>query len=94
MATTVMRFLADQAAANDGSEEGDHFGVHVSYHDLYHSIVFLTAIYAAGMIVGRFLNMPALVGEIFMGILLGPNALNFVPNEEAFVMLGEIGCVL
>jgi Kef-type K+ transport system membrane component KefB len=43
------------------------------------------------MIVSRFLSMPALVGEIFMGILLGPNLLDFVPNQEAFVMLGEIG---
>lgn len=89
-AQEAMRFLAE-AAADGGGEEEEHFGVHVSYHDYYHAIVFLSLIYAAGMVVGRFLSMPALVGEIFMGILLGPNALNFVPNVEAFVMLGEIG---
>ena len=53
--------------------------------------MFLAAIYAGGLAVSRFLKMPSLVGEIFMGILLGPNALSFVPYEEAFVMLGEIG---
>jgi hypothetical protein len=84
--SVTMRLLADAAA--EGENE---FGVHISYQDLFHSIVFLSLIYASGMLVSRFASMPALVGEIFMGILLGPNALNFVPNTEAFVMLGEIG---
>jgi len=86
MSEAAMRLLGDATA--DGE---DHFGVHITYQDLYHSIVFLSLIYFAGMMVSRFLSMPALVGEIFMGILLGPNALAFVPQEEAFVMLGEIG---
>lgn len=84
----TMRLLAD-AAAGDGDEV--EFGVHITYEALYHSIVFLSLIYAAGMLVSRFASMPALVGEIFMGILLGPYGLNFVYNTEAFVMLGEIG---
>lgn len=88
MSEVTMRLLGEAAADGDGE---DHFGVHITYQDLYHSIVFLTCIYAAGLCVSRFLSMPALVGEIFMGIFLGPQALNFVPNEEAFVMLGEIG---
>ena len=37
--------------------------------------------------------MPSLVGEIFVGIFLGPNLLDFVPFETSWVMLGEIGCV-
>ena len=80
-----MRFLGE------GGDEGEHFGVHITYEDLYASIVFLAAIYIAGVFAARFMAMPALVGEIFMGIILGPNLLNIVPNEEAFVMLGEIG---
>lgn len=35
-----------------------------------------------------------LVGEIFAGILLGPPLAGYVPNPEAFVMLGEIGLIL
>lgn len=80
------RFLAEAT-----TEDEEHFGVHITYSDLYHSMVFLAAIYVAGALVSRFLSMPALVGEIFMGILLGPNLLTFVPNVEAFVMLGEMG---
>ena len=42
----------------------------------------------------RFLKMPSLVGEIFVGILLGPNLAAYVPNPVSFVMLGEIGLIL
>ena len=45
------------------------------------------------MATSRFLGMPSLVGEIFTGIIMGPNLLDWVPNEESFVMLGEIGYV-
>jgi Kef-type K+ transport system membrane component KefB len=38
--------------------------------------------------------MPSLVGEIFVGILLGPNLAAYVPNPVSFVMLGEIGLIL
>lgn len=38
--------------------------------------------------------MPDLVGEIIAGILLGPPLADYVPNPEAWVLLGEIGLVL
>ena len=69
-------------------------GVHITYDDLYHSIVFLTAIYVAGVISARVLKMPNLVGEIVAGIVLGPPLLDFVPNAEAWVLLGEIGLII
>jgi len=87
-------FFARSLGGGGGGEDEEHFGVHISYHDLYASIIFLAAIYAAGVFSSRILKMPALVGEIFCGILLGPNLLQFVPNVEAFVMLGEIGLIL
>lgn len=77
-----------------GHDDGEHhseFGVHITYDDLYHSIVFLAAIYCAGVISSKVLKMPNLVGEIVCGIILGPPLLNFVPNAEAWVLLGEIG---
>lgn len=80
------------------NQNGDFFlplflcqGVHIQYIDLYAALVFLAAVYAGGIFTSRFLKMPSLVGEIFVGIFMGPNMLDFVPNEEAFVMLGEIG---
>ena len=78
-----------------GSKDGgEQFGVHIEYKDLYGAIVFITAIYMAGEFAKRILQMPALVGEIFCGILLGPPLLeDFVPNPEAWVMFGEIGSV-
>jgi H+/Cl- antiporter ClcA len=87
----MIRFLAE-AVADDAVVE-EHFGIHVDVADLYAAIVFLGTIYAAGICAARFLSMPALVGEILIGILLGPNLTNFVPIPEAFVMLGEIGYV-
>mmetsp|Transcript_113488 Transcript_113488/g.169781 ORF Transcript_113488/g.169781 Transcript_113488/m.169781 type:complete len:796 (+) Transcript_113488:101-2488(+) len=70
------------------------FGVHITYNDLYNSVVFLTAIYVSGQVASRFLRMPNLVGEIVCGIVLGPPLLDFVPNPEAWVLIGELGLIL
>lgn len=78
-----------------GGGEGDEsFGVHITYENLYLSVFFLASIYAAGMLSSTVLKMPALVGEIFCGIILGPSLLNYVPYAESFVLLGEIGLIL
>eukprot|EP00567_Pseudictyota_dubia_P018452 CAMPEP_0197431994 /NCGR_PEP_ID=MMETSP1175-20131217/138_1 /TAXON_ID=1003142 /ORGANISM="Triceratium dubium, Strain CCMP147" /LENGTH=859 /DNA_ID=CAMNT_0042959977 /DNA_START=122 /DNA_END=2701 /DNA_ORIENTATION=- len=82
----------DGHGAHGEDEHG--FGVHITYEDLYSSIIFFTVIYVMGAVCQKFLKMPSLVGEIFAGILLGPNLANFVPNPVAFVMLGEIGLIL
>ena len=57
-------------------------------------MVFFAMIYVGGVIASKFLRMPSLVGEIFAGILLGPNLADFVPYPISFVMLGEIGLIL
>ncbi|KAL7520783.1 hypothetical protein ACHAWX_005495 [Stephanocyclus meneghinianus] len=69
-------------------------GVHIAYEDLYASVVFFAIIYVAGQLASRLLRMPSLVGEIFAGILLGPNLADYVPYPISFVMLGEIGLIL
>lgn len=81
--------ITERFLAGDGD-----FGVHIAYTDLYASIVFLACVYMAGMFTAQLLKMPCLVGEIVTGIVLGPSLLNFVPNPEAFVLLGEIGLIL
>lgn len=67
---------------------------HILYEDLYASIMFFACIYVGGQLAARLLKMPSLVGEIFVGILLGPNLAGYVPFAISFVMLGEIGLIL
>jgi hypothetical protein len=97
MSLKLERFLSDRWLAGDGAQHvnDDHssFGVHVEYEDIYYSILFLTCIYISGQISQRLLRMPTLVGEIVVGILLGPPLANFVPLPEAWVLIGEIGYV-
>lgn len=81
----------DEHQDDDG--HGGDFGVHITYQDLYRTVIYLTCIYVSGQIASRFLRMPNLVGEIVCGILLGPPLADFVPNAEAWVLLGEVGYV-
>jgi len=102
----LYRLMAEETATDDGhtddghTDDGDHgdghseFGVHITYEDLYNTILFFTCIYVCGQIASKLLKMPNLVGEIVCGILLGPPLADFVPNPEAFVLLGEVGLIL
>lgn len=56
-------------------------------------LVFLIVATAAGIFTAK-LGMPALVGEIFVGFLLGPPLADFVPFPEALVLVGEIGLIM
>ena len=67
--------------------------VHVTYEDIYAILVFLIVAMAMGIITSK-LGMPALVGEIITGFLLGPPLANFVPFPEAMVLVGEIGLIM
>jgi Kef-type K+ transport system membrane component KefB len=84
----------DPAFSEGHGDEHGVGGVHIAYEDLYASMVFFAMIYVGGVIASKFLRMPSLVGEIFAGILLGPNLADFVPYPISFVMLGEIGLIL
>jgi Kef-type K+ transport system membrane component KefB len=94
MTTRLQNAFGRYLSGGDAEDGGESFGVHIEYEDLYDTIVFFTAIYVAGQIASRLLKMPDLVGEIVAGILLGPPLADFVPNPEAFVLLGEVGLVL
>lgn len=88
----------DSYAMDDGdTADGHASGVdatHITYEDLYASMMFFACIYVGGQIAARLFKMPSLVGEIFVGILLGPNLAAYVPHPISFVMLGEIGLIL
>jgi hypothetical protein len=83
----------DQTDDHQDDDGHSEFGVHITYQDLYRTVIYLTCIYVSGQIASRFLRMPNLVGEIVCGILLGPPLADFVPNAEAWVLLGEVGYV-
>lgn len=94
--TAIIRTLA--SSAGDGGEGGgeEHFGVHIEYNDLWNAMVYLAAIWILGFLSEKLLFMPSLVGQIFAGIICGPELLQIVadPYDKAFVLLGEIGLVL
>jgi Kef-type K+ transport system membrane component KefB len=64
-------------------------------------LIQLLAIFAAAMLGGELaqrLKMPAVVGEILMGVAIGPSALNLVPFTDGhppapFALLAEVGVV-
>merc|ERR1719216_727401 len=58
-------------------------------------MLFIAALWFAGKLFGKF-GMPALVGEIVFGIILGPHVLNLAGDHgSAFlVVIGEIGLVM
>ncbi|CAB9509080.1 K(+) antiporter GerN [Seminavis robusta] len=81
-------------ANSDGHGDGhSELSVHVTYEDIYAILLFLLVATGAG-IVFEYLGMPALVGEICTGFLLGPPLADFVPYPEAMVLVGEIGLIL
>eukprot|EP00578_Thalassiosira_sp_NH16_P024234 CAMPEP_0181102102 /NCGR_PEP_ID=MMETSP1071-20121207/14128_1 /TAXON_ID=35127 /ORGANISM="Thalassiosira sp., Strain NH16" /LENGTH=971 /DNA_ID=CAMNT_0023185037 /DNA_START=77 /DNA_END=2992 /DNA_ORIENTATION=- len=79
---------------DDGAHSDAHeMVVHVTYADIYAILLFLIIATAAGIFTAK-LGMPALVGEIFVGFLLGPPLADFVPFPEALVLVGEIGLIM
>ena len=63
------------------------------YQDIAAVLTFLVLLWVAGKLVTK-VGAPALVGELFVGIMLGPNLANFVPFPEAAVLFGEVGLML
>ncbi|CAL1138991.1 unnamed protein product [Cladocopium goreaui] len=77
-----------QSDANESHfNEADDFG------RLYAFLLFTAALWISGKLFAR-LGMPALVGEILVGILAGPHAKNLVPETDALILQGEFALVL
>eukprot|EP00486_Rosalina_sp_Unknown_P008386 CAMPEP_0201579786 /NCGR_PEP_ID=MMETSP0190_2-20130828/27623_1 /ASSEMBLY_ACC=CAM_ASM_000263 /TAXON_ID=37353 /ORGANISM="Rosalina sp." /LENGTH=246 /DNA_ID=CAMNT_0048014729 /DNA_START=136 /DNA_END=873 /DNA_ORIENTATION=+ len=75
----------------DGHTE-DH-GIEDAFEHIYFVMLFMACLWFVGKIFAR-CGLPSLVGEIVVGIILGPNLLNFVPYSDALIVIGEIGLVL
>jgi len=54
----------------------------------------LASAWGVGVAFEELLGWPALVAEIFVGMILGPHALNLVPYEEAVKTVGTAGLLL
>mmetsp|Transcript_5925 Transcript_5925/g.10299 ORF Transcript_5925/g.10299 Transcript_5925/m.10299 type:complete len:672 (+) Transcript_5925:419-2434(+) len=64
-----------------------------TFWQLYAALVFLVALWFAGKAV-QLVGMPALIGEIITGIILGPYLLDYVPMVGGWKLIGEIGLML
>lgn len=60
---------------------------------LTHILIVLVAAKVAAEVSER-IGLPAVVGEILAGLLIGPSALNLVAGDEVLTLLGEIGVIL
>ena len=66
-----------------------------TFEDVVTTLVFIAAVWAAGKAV-EIIRIPALVGEILAGCILGPPLLAFTNAAESFTLslLGEVGLLL
>lgn len=78
--------LTDAVSDHDDSDAFSH---------IYYLMIFVALLWIVGKIFCR-LGMPALVGEIIIGIALGPNALDLVGEHgsDFMIVIGEIGLIL
>jgi len=53
----------------------------------------LACLFAVGTFCDR-LGCPALIGEIVVGMILGPGMLDIVPHAEMIILVGQLGLVL
>lgn len=77
------------------TDDVGHHDAHDAFNHLYYVMLFIASLWFAGKLVIR-LGMPALVGEIIFGIILGPHLLNLAGDEgsEFLIVIGEIGLVM
>ena len=73
-----------------------HAGGGELHHD-FNMVILLTfsfaSIWCAGKAASK-LGLPTLVGEIMVGVVLGPPLANLMPVPEALMLFGEVGLVL
>ena len=90
MSSTLTGSVENDASYNaiDHSEDAEE-----SFEEVYNLMWFLAFVWIIGKIFTR-TGLPGLVGEIISGIILGPNLLDFVPEWETMIVIGDIGLVL
>ena len=96
----VVRRLGGDTSNIDGNLEeivsahnDSHHSPEEAFQEVYYLMVYMSALWFVGRLCIK-IGMPALVGEIIVGILLGPQLAGFVPYHNALIVIGEIGLVL
>jgi Kef-type K+ transport system membrane component KefB len=64
-----------------------------SFDDVLWTLLFMTSVWIGGKAAAR-LGMPGLVGEIAVGISMGPHGADLVPAADALMLYGEVGLML
>ena len=67
--------------------------VEPTFDDVLWTLLFMTSLWIGGKMAAR-LGMPSLVGEIAVGISMGPHGAALVPAAEALMLYGEVGLML
>lgn len=83
------------AALVDSAGHDESHDSHDAFDHIYHTMAFVAILWFAGKAAVK-LGMPALVGEIVFGIILGPHLIN-LPGDEGsdfLIVIGEIGLVM
>jgi len=89
--TSGATLLSLSEAGNDDDETS--FTTQVTFEEIFRVVLFIFSVHYAGEL-GAVIRCPELVGQIFAGVVLGPQVLDFVPFEESLVLLGEIGLIM
>jgi len=64
-----------------------------TFLEIYYLFVFVTALWIVGKLCER-VALPSVVGEILVGLILGPELLDVAPKWEALALVGECGLIL
>ncbi|KAJ1456061.1 Sodium/hydrogen exchanger family-domain-containing protein [Pelagophyceae sp. CCMP2097] len=74
--------------------EGEHYGgQNAHFEAMFSLILFMCCVWVSGKVVSA-TGQPALVGEIFTGVILGPHLYDFVPYPEMLALFGNVGLCL
>ncbi len=64
-----------------------------SFDDVLWTLLFVTCVWVLGKACTQ-VGMPSLIGEIIVGVIMGPQLLNLVPMAHALMLYGEVGLML
>lgn len=64
-----------------------------TFLEIYYLFLFITALWLVGKACER-IALPSVVGEILVGLILGPELLDIAPKWEALALVGECGLIL
>ena len=63
------------------------------FTEIFYTVLFIVLVWISGKIAAA-AGAPSLVGEILVGVILGPHVVDFVPFPSALKSIGEVGLCL